>query len=670
MQYSCIQTLLFLIFLLSIQASNCLYQPVAIHLADQEENPYKSEASLVDPILTDFAINVQQQHASLITSRQFVHRLIRYQEQSAQDQLNTSTRLYAFCKSLASLQSALGLSPVTTPSISFTLYKANEQSGSTPSLIPPHIRGFLRQYPDLLTYFFISQVPLSRWQIFQVINPDTRTITIEPFYVLLPPNTVPSKKKNSKKKGIRLSKVLFSDIHQQALNESQATQHADYGPIPAWLVHGMLKALQKKLTSDPQQKSSLIISLTGHGKYTRSQFGVVADRMQPSTLKAVPRLDQYKDEEKDTHGRIACLTVQEFRKLLLRLDKDASTAFLHYDSCHSGGQHLVLPYMHEDDKPIRLNFPTVSRCIDSGVSALEFFHLGTTMQDPIVLTCPIDPKSFFEKVVTWCKVRNDTRENNHLKPAFLAMIGKRERNNVCIRDAGAVEFVPLLTPQHRAITHLNTREEQFTFKKKRHDLFLGHNRISQPIQAIIPRIRSCIPTNCAHFIKELNCTDPQDRAPSDLLTKIFFHKHNLSSLNRLIFFIKTFRLTTQGKTHTLHDFMIMQHPLWGKTKNSFALWRNPKTPNGDRTYTLTCWQNAQSKLGDLQKVDPVKARQALLYYLALDPSQHSYLEVPSLFSAAPHAFDDTAIKEHCINTLKSKEHGTRAILKVWRMLDM
>lgn len=666
MPYAYIQKFTLIASLLYAPTSFGLYQPTALLLANAEENSWKNDSYSLDPIISELAINIQQQYAPLIVSRQLVHRLIRYQEQNKADQLDPSTKMHELFTHLKKRQLSHGGDVWGDMGISYTLHKAHQEA--TTNALSPEMGQFLSQQPQIINYFFAARVPLHLWQVYQVKN--RKTNSLEPFYALVPPLMPTSNTKNPKRSLISLKLVAFFELHKQAMDESRNTQRADYCTISGELVASMLRALRRKITTqEPPRK--LVLSLSGHGCYTRSQFGKAADRIQPKNFESLPTQDQCEREAKeDLGGSIAGLHIPELTSLLTHLDKDNSIAFFYYDTCYSGNQHLVLPYTKKDGTPLEFKYPIVSRCVDSGCSYLSHSVLGATPDGKLRLTCPIDPKAFFEKTSGWCSLSKEERKASSLKPAFLAMIGDTANNNVSMRDSKTTEFIPLLAKNHRRITHESAcNPEQLIFKKKQHHLFLDHNAIAGTIVAKAPLIRSSILTNCTHYLASLECTDPKDRAPLDFMSHIFFHDYNKGAVNRMIFFIRTLKLITQGKPHMFHDVMIMHHAIWQNNKNSFAVWRNPKkTILKKSTYTIGFARPSNKNLENVRDFTPLEAHTTLLYYLKLKAEEMSYIEAPALPIAAPHAFDDTVIKEFCEKMYGQKKCNLKTTRKIWKLL--
>lgn len=666
MPYSYIQKFILIATLLYAPLSFGLYQPTALLLAQEEENGWKNDSKPLDPIISELAINLQQQAIPLIVSRQLVHRLIRYQEQAKVDQLNPSTKMHELCTHLKKRQLTHHDDVWADPGISYTLHKAHEEA--TLQALPPEMGQFLREQPHIINYFFAARVPLHLWKIYQVKNRKTKTV--EPFYILLPPLMATYSQKNPKTALIALKEIAFLQTHKQATTESLHTQRSDYCTISGELVACMLKALRRKIMSKDESRKFLL-SLSGHGCYTRSQFGKVADRIQPKNFASLPTKDQCEREAKeDSSGSIAGLLIPELTALLTRLDKDESIAFFYYDTCYSGNQHLVLPYTEKDGTPLQFKYPIVSRCVDSGCSYLLNSMLGATPQGKLKLTCPIDPKRFFEKIIAWCSLSAEERKVHSLKSAFLAMIGDTTNNNVSMRDTSATGFIPLLAKNHRRITRESAHDPgKLIFKKKQHQLFLDHNVIPTPIIAKAPQIRSSILTNCTHYIKSLECTDPKNRTPLDFICHLFFHDYNKSAVNRIIFFIRTLKLITQGKPHMFHDVLILDHTIWHNNKNSFVLWRNPKkTILKKPTYTIGFVGNSNKTLEKVREFNPLETHTTLLYYLKLKAEEMSYIEAPALSIAAPHAFDDSAIKAFCEKMYNEKRCNLNTTRKIWNLL--
>lgn len=678
MRSNAVQRLLFFIYLATSTLCLGMHIPVALLFEQKEENALESDSAPVDPMIAELAIHIDQQYAPVVASRQLVHRLMRHQAQFIAAQKDRSTKLGTLMKYIMRYTQTKNSQPSFAHTYSLRNLEPespSQQFTQTELKYGNKIVQFLEKHPNLVSYIFITQIPVSAWKAYQVSsnkNPNNSP----PLYVLMPPSSTALSTQAAKSGSYSLKEIPMDAVMRTAVAESPDTQRADYQALSARSILSCLEVLRAHLGgTGTASASKLMLSVGGHGRYTRSQYGILADRTKPTDFTALPQPAQYTLEAKDSASAIAGLPVPTFIKLLSFLDAKKNTDLVYYDSCHTGNQHLVLPYLNKAGTPRALSFHAATRGIDGGLSSHDHFKMSFDQTKPTLsIRCPMDPKKFFERMSAWCELPQETQQADKLKSAFLAIIGNRQRNNVMFRPASTAEFAPLVTRKSLCITPemLQESKQPIMLKKNKGQIFLRHNMVDRSITGTMPKIRSAIPTNSIHYIKAMAYTDPNNGSMLDMLSHIFFHEHNQAAINRMAFFVKTLMLTTQNKTHILYDVLVLHQTYWQNQKSSFVVWRNPRRiPMVTPTYNVAWAPQSQGLLKEnVEDMTPLTAHVTMLYYLGLGTKEQSYIEAPPLEVALPQAFDDSKVREHCAQAYANNECNEKMITKIWHLLKL
>ncbi len=675
MRFNAVRTLLFFIYLTTSNLCLGMHIPVALLFEQHQNNPLHGDSSPIDPMLAELAIHIDQQCTPLVVSRQLVHQLIRHQAQFKAWQKDRSTKLGTLVKYIMHYTKTHSSQPVPNFAHIYSIRNRDPEK-PTVNLTPTQLKygnkivQFLENHPNLVSYLFVTEIPIADWKVYQ-IKESKKPQSNVPLYVLMPPTrtTVSTAPQNS---ACTLVEVGMDTVMRTALSESPDAQRADYQRLSARTISRILQVIRSS-GSTATSSNKLILSLGGHGLYTRSKFGIAVDRIKPATFHEIPTPDQYALEAKDSTAAIAGLEVPAFKKLLSLLQANGSTELLYYDSCYTGNHHLVLPYQGKPGASCTLSFHAATRGIDAGLSYHDHFKMGfDPKKAALSIICPMDPKKFFERTSAWCALPQEVQKPDELKAAFLAIIGNRQRNHVMLRPAGSSEFSPLVTGKSLCITPemLQDSKKPITLKK-RGQIFLRHNKIDRPIKGQMPMIRSAIPTNSTMYIREMDCTDTKNSSMLAMLSHIFFHPYNQGAINRMIFFVKALTLHTQNTTHKLRDVLIVHNTCYQHQRDSFAIWKNPKKQLLSLpTYSLARSSPNKGLLEEnVENTTSQQARNTLLFYLGLDTQEQSYIEAPPLQAAMPDAFDDSKIREHCAQAYANNRINGMAITKIWNLLN-
>lgn len=666
--------LIYSLFILILHStSTCQHIPVAILLNLPGTVLEADLTCTLDPILCELVLHLDQKHTPVIVSRQLLHALIRATRSAHTASLDSTTHL-AFCKQLLT-QYAASYDPTQTLSLKSAYIGQN---------LPVHAANKEEKFPELfqkiescvsaqrcsLLYMLVNQLDLDAWQVFTV---QKRNGTDSyPLYVLLPKSTDAPIQYTINHDKKSLKSIPIDVVKKTALTESDDVQQSDnQSRVYAKSIGRALQSLHANI-STASAECSFIITLGGHGYYTRSSYGIVSDRLKPTELSELSALDQNAREPKDTAGCICAFSIDEFRQLLRILNTKVSTSFLYYDSCYTGNNHLHLPYLKKDGTPLTLNFTVATASADSGVSKRDGMFLGIDRNDPtnMHIKCPMNPKGFFENVQRWL---NSSSNKDLLRTVLSPMLGEDHSIASMVRLPKAKTFTPHLDSQH---VHVSTERArtmaEIIIPEPDCHLFLGHNVIKPPICGYVPTIRSLIATNGVHYIHHATCVDLSHREILQLLTDMFFHKQHSYAMNRMIFFIKHLKLTTSGQTHSLRDVFALHHRHSSSQKNNFVIWHTAKKR---KPYKTQFHFARQSETGQLEEnsAQPFSKHwtyQTILHYLSLGTQQQSYIEAPALLTAHPQAFDDAAIRTHCATACMDHKFTRKEVAKIWKLLGM
>lgn len=100
-----------------------------------------------------------------------------------------------------------------------------------------------------------------------------------------------------------------------------------------------------------------------------------------------------KNKHNPLEGTIISLPISEFKNVLNFFNSKINTEFVYYSSCYAGGEHLVTPYLTQEDKPLNLNYYVAVGTLSENVSQLEVPHLSLPPYKDYQMNCyALDPQ--------------------------------------------------------------------------------------------------------------------------------------------------------------------------------------------------------------------------------------------------------------------------------------
>lgn len=287
-------------------------------------------------------------------------------------------------------------------------------------------------------------------------------------------------------------------------------------------------------------------------------------------------------------GTIISLPVSEFKNVLEFFNNNINTEFIYYSSCYAGGEHLVTPYLDNNNKPLKLNYYVTVGTLSENISQLEVPCMPLPpYQDYKMNPYTIDPEESIDiekKDIKFCSaldfnsffklIKNNKHKSEEIYKAIACVNPYTYKNGKlkkgCIGNLPSVRkpkqdsFEFIIGLQKIALIENNKTIDNS------YDLILLNNKniksinINKVNQDSIPPIVSVVPGETAHNIETLNARNftltevinAFSQLPKFAGSKIFKIKKlivkNSKELSKLAY-SKTVTLENFIISHKVHD---------------------------------------------------------------------------------------------------------------------